>query len=146
MSGWGASWRILRKHQSLASQRLHPRISQQASPITVLLVFFLACILLYVYADMVISNLATIIISGIYIPKTLPRPKLPNRCFAGHFCEAAIAEAGALPYLAELLKDPKAQVTAAGALRNLAAQNVANQEKMSFLFVCFKHVLTGFFR
>eukprot|EP00435_Cladocopium_sp_Y103_P062900 s1365_g24.t1 len=41
---------------------------------------------------------------------------------------AAIAEAGAVPHLAALLKDPKAQVTAAGALRNLAAQNVANQE------------------
>ena len=33
-----------------------------------------------------------------------------------------------MPFLAELLKDPKAQVTAAGALRNLAAQNVANQD------------------
>ena len=42
--------------------------------------------------------------------------------------KAAIAEAGAVPHLAALLKDPKAQVTAAGALRNLAAQNVANQE------------------
>ncbi len=43
--------------------------------------------------------------------------------------KAAIAEAGAVPYLAALLKDPKAQVTAAGALRNLAAQNLANQER-----------------
>jgi hypothetical protein len=45
-----------------------------------------------------------------------------------HRFKAAIAEAGAVPHLAALLKDPKAQVTAAGALRNLAAQNVANQE------------------
>eukprot|EP00438_Fugacium_kawagutii_P013324 Skav206504 [mRNA] locus=scaffold1128:307456:310820:+ [translate_table: standard] len=45
--------------------------------------------------------------------------------------QAAIAEAGAVPYLAALLKDPKAQVTAAGALRNLAAQNVANQEPLA---------------
>ncbi|CAK9075948.1 unnamed protein product, partial [Durusdinium trenchii] len=44
--------------------------------------------------------------------------------------QAAIAKAGAVPFLAELLKDPKAQVTAAGALRNLAAQNVANQDSI----------------
>ena len=36
-------------------------------------------------------------------------------------------DAGAVPLLAQLLEDEKAQVTAAGALRNLAAQNVANQ-------------------
>lgn len=48
----------------------------------------------------------------------------------GSCAQAAIAEAGAVPYLAALLKDPKAQVTAAGALRNLAAQNVANQDPL----------------
>lgn len=47
-----------------------------------------------------------------------------------HRFKAAIAEAGAVPHLAALLKDPKAQATAAGALRNLAAQNVANQEPL----------------
>lgn len=38
-------------------------------------------------------------------------------------------DAGAVPLLAHLLDDEKAQVTAAGALRNLAAQNVANQAR-----------------
>lgn len=56
--------------------------------------------------------------------RSFPQTNLPVIC-----TKAAIAEAGAVPYLAALLKDPKAQVTAAGALRNLAAQNLANQER-----------------